>query len=105
MLDELKKAKTVNDCADMATVDCYNDEEMAGGWLACLEEVFTGIKQVKILGEEMDLKGFDLANDAVVAICKKGNKKVRITLDSIEFIKPTKVQELWLKAWLKWQRS
>lgn len=98
------QAKTIEDCIEYASVDAYNEEEQAGGWLSIIEEIFDNVNQVKLLGEEVDLKGFDLDGTTVVAICKKGGKKARISLDSIEFVDPTKIQSLWLSAYRKWQK-
>ncbi len=97
--------KTVDECTESATIDAYSDEEAAGGWLTCIEEVFEGVHEVRLGDETVRLNGFDLSGLSVVAVCKKGKKHIRVTLDSLEFINLTKVQQLWLDAWNQWQKD
>jgi hypothetical protein len=97
---ELLDVKNVSDCEELATVDAYNDDEVAAGWLTCLEEVFEGIESVKVLDRDVSLTGFDIERDhAVLAICKSGKKTAHVSLSSIEWPKLSKAQQLWLKAW------
>ena len=101
---ELDEVRSIQDCTECATVDAYGEYKQATGWLTCLEDVFDDIQKVKVAGEVVTLKGFDLEHDVVVvAICEKNRKKLRLTLDSIELIDPTPVQKLWLEAWLAWR--
>jgi hypothetical protein len=94
--------ETIEDCRECATLDAYGEEEQATGWLTCLEEILGDVKKVKILGAAATLKGFDLRNCEVVAICAKGEKTVKVSLDSIEWPTLSPTQELWLQAWAKW---
>lgn len=103
MVEEWIYAKTTEDCEEMATVDCYNDDECLSGWLTCLEEVFEDINKVKLLEEDMNFKGFDFSGRNIITVCQRGRDKIKVTLDSVEFLNLTKVQRLWLEAWLKWQ--
>lgn len=101
-MSDWEDARTVEECCEMATVDCYDEYEQASGWLTCISEVLDSIKQVKVAGEAIRLKGFDLAGETtVVAVCEKNKKKIKVTLDSIELINPTPAQALWLRAWLE----
>lgn len=34
LISELKRCKTIDDCHEVATIDCYGDYEAASGWLA-----------------------------------------------------------------------
>lgn len=99
LLDEMRDCKSVQACIDLALTDAYGEEEQAVAWLTCIEEMFRRFKQVKLLGDEVRLVGFDLRNHAVVAVCKKGDRKVRVTLDSVEFPGLTPTEARWLKAW------
>jgi hypothetical protein len=51
------------------------------------------------------LVGFDLNNHTVVAICRQGKHKARVTLDSVEFPELTPVEQRWLKAWQQFSRG
>jgi len=102
LLDEMRQCKSVQACIDLALIDAYGEDEQAMAWLTCIEELFGRFKQVKLLDQDVALIGFDLDRHAVVAVCRKGKRKVRATLDSIEFPQPTPVERLWLQAWKKY---
>lgn len=96
-------ARSVKQCVEMATCDAYDEDELASGWLACFEEIFDGVEEVELLGEIVNLAGFDTEGTIVIAICTKGKKKARVMIDSALPLSPTKVQKLWLKAWKSWR--
>ena len=100
---EVGQVKSVDDCVEMATLDCYGEHEEAGEWLTCFEEVLGGVKAVTILGEVVKLKGLDLDGNTVVAVCESDENRIKVTLDSIQIPNLTKTQKLWLKAWQKWR--
>ena len=97
--------KTIDECIDDATVDCYDEYEQAWGWFNCLEEALSDFEYVIVLGDKLKLERLDVDGCQVMAVCKKGNKTVKLTLDSIELINPTKVQQLWLDAWIGWSKT
>jgi len=70
-------------------------------WLTCIEVILGKHKQVRLLGAEVNLIGFDLRNHDVIAVCQQGKRKARATLDSIEFPELAPVEQLWLRAWKK----
>lgn len=105
LLDEMRRCKSVQACIDLALTDAYGEDEQAVAWLTCIEELFRRFKQVRLLGEDVALAGFDRNHDAIIAVCRKGKQKVRVTLDSIEFPDLTPVEQLWLKAWKKYSAS
>jgi hypothetical protein len=102
LLDEMRQCKSVRACIDLALTDAYGEDEEAVAWLTCVETVFGRFKQVKLLDEDVTLVGFDLNRHAVIAVCRKGNRKLRATLDSIEFPELGPVERLWLQAWKKY---
>jgi len=54
-------------------------------------------------GEVVRFPGFDSVGTLVVAVCAKGKKQAKVTLDSISVLGATRSQKLWLKAWASWQ--
>ena len=102
LLDEMRQCKSVRACIDLALTDAYGEGEEAVAWLTCIETMFGRFKQVKLLHENVALVGFDLNHHAVVAVCRKGNRQARATLDSIAFHELTPVERLWLRAWKKY---
>ena len=67
--------------------------------------MFGRFTRVKVMGDEVDLKGFDLSNDTIVAVCRQGKKKARVALESIEFAELTPIEARWLKAWKQFSRE
>lgn len=106
LFQEMKSCKTINDCINVATLDAYDEYEEATGWQVCMQTLFEEVKQVKVLGEDVQLEGFDLVNELyVVAICRRKNKEARVTPESIEFPRMTKKQTLWMKAWIEYSNG
>ena len=99
LLDEMRQCKSVQACIDLALTDAYGEAEWAVAWLTCIEEMFGRFKQVRVMGREVDLISFDLRNHNVVAVCREGKSKARVTLDSIEFPGLTPIEKRWLQAW------
>ena len=102
LLNEMRRCKSVRACIDLALTDAHGEDEEAVAWLTCIETMFGRFKQVKLLDENVTLAGFDLNRHAVIAVCRKGSRKVRATLDSIEFPELTPADQLWLQAWKKY---
>lgn len=102
LLDEMRRCKSVRACIDLALTDAHGEDEEAVAWLTCIETMFGRFKQVKLLDENVTLAGFNLNRHAVIAVCRKGSRKVRATLDSIEFPELTPADQLWLQAWKKY---
>lgn len=99
--DEIKKVKSVEDCEEIACLDAYEECEVAAGWQACLEEALRGIAQCNLAGEIVDLEGFNMQGDTVVACINKNDHLINIAIDSIDFIGANKVQKLWIEAYLQ----
>jgi hypothetical protein len=106
LLDEMQQCKSVKACIELALTDAYGEYEQASAWLTCIEAMFGHFDQVNVMGEQVALEGFDLTNDiAVVAICRKGQRKARVALDSVEFPDLTPIEARWLKAWKQFSKG
>lgn len=106
LLTEMQQCKTVNACIELALTDAYGEYEEASAWLACIDTMFARFTRVQVMGEEVTLHGFDLANEvAIVGICRKGKHRAKVALDSIEFPALTTVEARWLKAWKQYSRA
>ena len=106
LLDEMQQCKSVKDCIELASVDAYGDEELAGAWLTCIEEMFGRFDRVKVMGQDVALVGFDLANGmAVVAECRQGKRTAKIALESVEFPSLTPIEARWLQAWKRFSQE
>src|SRR5207237_5038460 len=104
-LEEMQQCKSVKACIELALTDAYGEYEEASAWLACIETIFERFDRVKLIGQEVELQGFDLENGlTVVAVCGKGKKRARVALESVEFPGITPIEARWLKAWKQFSR-
>jgi len=86
LLDAMQRCKSVEACIELALTDAYGEYEQAAAWLTCIEEMFERFDRVVLMGEEVALEGFELANEAaIVAVCRKGGRKTLVALESVEF--------------------
>jgi len=74
LISEMKQCKTVVDCLEIAAMDANGEDDVAAGWLTCIEEMLGNFEHVKVLGNEVMLEGFDLKGLQVVAKCRNGRK-------------------------------
>ena len=103
LFTEAMSCKTIDQCIELVRRDTWCEYEEAEGWRECFVEVFTGVKKALVLGEEVSLEKFDLVSDlALVVVCKRKNKKIKVTPDSLEFENLSKSQALWIKSWKKY---
>jgi hypothetical protein len=105
LLEEMRQCRSVQACIDLALTDAYGPDEQALAWHTCIETMFSRFKQVKVMGDEVQLVGFDLNNETIVAVCRQGKRKARVSLDSVEFPELTPVETRWLKAWKRFSRG
>src|SRR5512145_2214701 len=68
LVEEMRQCKSVQACIDLALTDAYGEDEQAVAWLTCIQEMFGRFKQVKVMGSDVVLVGFDLSDHAVVAV-------------------------------------
>ena len=67
---------------------------------------FGRFDRVKLLGEELAVHDFALANErSVVAICGRGNRRARVALESVEFTDLTPIETRGLNAWTQFSRG
>jgi hypothetical protein len=105
LISEMKRCKTVTDCHEVATMDAYDEDEAAAGWLTCIEEMFGKFKHVKVLGSEVMLEGFDLKGLQVMAKCRNGRNLAFVSLESVEFPKLSTSEKLWLDSLKTWNKN
>jgi hypothetical protein len=106
LLEEMQQCKSIKACVELAVTDAYGEYEQASAWLACIETMFGRFDRVKLMGEEVALQGFDLENElTVVVVCRKGKRRARVALDSVEFPGITPTEARWLKAWKQFSRG
>ena len=97
-----KRAAAIKSLIQSARLNGLDDD---AAYLTLIRTMFGRFKQVELLGEDVTLVGFDLNRHAVIAVCRKGNRKVRATLDSVNFPSLTLAERLWLQAWKKYSAN
>jgi hypothetical protein len=86
-----------------ATVDCYNESEACTGFFTIIEENLLLPFITNLLGLEVSVESIDITDaDEIVAICRKGNKKQRISLLDLPLPKPRPRGADWIDAYRRW---
>ena len=102
----MRQCKSVKQCIELAITDAYDDAEQATAWLTSVQEILGRFDRVNVLGQEVVLEGFELANGmAIVAICRQGERKARVTIDTVAFPDLKPIEALWLKAWKQFSET
>ena len=74
-------SKKLNEMIEEAIVDCYNESEMACGIFTMMEENLKLPFQTTVLGVQVTVESLDqTSSDRIVAICRKGEKRQRISI-------------------------
>jgi len=105
LISEMRKCKTIEACHEYAVMDANGEDEAAAGWLACIEEMFGKFEHAIVLGNEVALEGFDLKGHQIVAQCRRGHKLALVSIESVEFPRLNKSEQLWLNALQEWNDS
>ena len=93
---------------EVATVDCYDEEEEFLGVLSTLAENLRFPLQGAALGEAVEVIGLDANRSSlrrgILAIVRKTGKEYRVALSELEFIKPDPASDEWLEMYRYWSR-
>jgi hypothetical protein len=99
-------ARQLAELIEEATVDCYNDEEQATGFLTKIEDNLALPFATRLLGVEVSVVGVDLDDDIVIkALCKHGRKRQRIPLTDLPLPSPAPAGAEWVAAYRHWMRG
>lgn len=96
--------KRLEKLAEDATVDCYNEWEVFGGWACAIGDNLPLPLKCLVLGEEAMLIAVetDDSGTAVLGVVKKKGKRLRMPIQDVEPLdKRTKGLE-WLEAYRHW---
>jgi len=86
-----------------ATVDCYNDAEMATGLLVAIQEHLVLPFRAEVLGVSVQVTAVDInAAGAIVALCKHGRKTQRVALVDLALPEPPPIGAQWIAAYRRW---
>lgn len=89
---------------ETACVDAYTESEQEGGFLVGLEENLAFPCGARVIGEEVEVMGFDIdrSGRGVVAKVRRGGRTYRVNVTSLEWPgKPPRGAE-WIDAYVAW---
>ena len=97
----------LDELVEEATVDANCEEEQATGFYTMLENDLKLPFETEVLGVKVTVEAIDFAgDDRLVAVCKKGTKRQRISLKDLPLPSPMPEGAEWIAAyrhWLKWE--
>lgn len=87
-----------------AIVDAYSDDEQEGGFLVMLEEHFVVPVSANVIGEPVEVLGFDLANRGrgIVAKVRRKSRQFRVNVFELTFDRPAPKGAEWIDAYRLW---
>ena len=106
----MKQIKTTplarcDELIEEATVDCYNESEQITGFFYMLEDQLAVPFTVKLLGQEVIVEKIDITEEnEIVAICRYGRNRQRISILELPLPSPRPGGTEWIDAYRHWAR-
>src|SRR5215471_21289296 len=86
-----------------ATVDCYDKEEQASGFLTMIEENLALPFTARVLGVEASVVAVEMDDDgSLEAVCERGGERQRIGLTNLPLPSPPSSGGEWIAAYRRW---
>jgi hypothetical protein len=86
-----------------ATVDCYDKEEQASGFLTMIEENLALPFTTRVLGVEASVVAVEMDDDgSLEAVCERGGEQQRIGLTNLPLPSPSPSGAEWIAAYRRW---
>jgi hypothetical protein len=96
----------LDELVEEATVDAYGDSEQATGLYTLIEENLRLPFETEILGVAVTVESIDISgDDEIVAVCRKGPNRQRISLLDLPLPSPPPEGAEWIAAYCHWKRS
>jgi hypothetical protein len=86
-----------------ATIDCYDHNEAEGGFSVALEENLPLPFPAKVVGEDVEVHGFDIVSGTAVARCRHKGREYNVAVLSLDVPKNLQGRE-WLEAYWLFRR-
>ena len=100
----ISKAR-LDELVEEATVDCYGESEQISGFFNMLEEQLAVPFTTSLLGVEVVVEGIDITDEEeIVAICRRGRSRQRISVLHLPFPSPRPAGAEWIEAYRYWAR-
>lgn len=95
----------LDELIEEAIVDCYNESEQVSGFFCLLEDQLAVPFTTKLLGEEIIVEKIDITEeDQIVAICRRGRNRQRISILDLPLPSPGPAGAEWIEAYRYWAR-
>lgn len=90
-----------------ALVDCHTEDEQHGGFLVMLEEHVACPFKALVVGEEVEVRGFDWDGtpQGVVAVCRRKGRAYRVNVAALEWVARPPVGAEWFDAYRLWLKG
>ena len=86
-----------------ATVDCYDEEEQATGFLTIIDDNVALPFMTRILGVEASVAAVVLSDDGrIKAVCERSGEEQRIDLIDLPLPSPPPSGAEWIAAYRRW---
>lgn len=101
---EQQRRERLEPLIEAAIVDAYNEDEQEGGFLVMLEEHLAIPFAANVIGEPVEILGFDLANrgQGIVAKVRRKGRKFQVNVFELEFDSPPPKGAEWIDAYRLW---
>jgi hypothetical protein len=99
----LSKAR-LDDLVEEALVDAYGESEQVTGFYTMMENDLCLPFETEVLGQTVMVEGIDITeDDQLVAVCRKGKTKQRISLSELLLPSPLPQGAKWIVAYRYWR--
>ena len=99
----LSKAR-LDELVEEAMVDAYGESEQVTGFYTMMENDLRLPFETEILGMTVNVEGIDITeDDQLVAVCRKGKTKQRISLSELPLPSPLPEGAEWIVAYRYWR--
>lgn len=100
---QLSKAR-LDELIDDALTDAYGESEQVTGFYTMLENDLHLPFETQILGVTATVESIDITeDDQLVAVCRAGKARQRISLSELPLPSPPPVGAEWIAAYRHWQ--
>jgi len=92
----------LDELVEQAVVDAYGDDEQMTGFYTMIEDNLALPFTTTVLGVEANVKGVDLTDSGIVAICTRGTHRQAIPILDLPLPVPPPPGWEWIAAYRHW---